>query len=220
MTHWPTEKDFVFNKLIDCEIPLKYFEENYLRVFELKVRQVPDQALLVDFLRKVRIRFLCLEHDCNLGQSFLEEIASSVPITTLSMDECVLNRLSDLSVLSRLNVFNLKVHFQQFRLEAASAILRNSTCDWTGFHPYDGLYERKTRSGKIRKEPNTLNYSHRVYKIEKEFYCEACAWISSKDPNRSEDPMEVTLQHIGGLRMRNLSRAEYQQIDRKFEESV
>ena len=153
LSHWPTAKNLVFNKLIDCKIPLKYFKENYLQVSQLKVRQVPDQALLVNFLKKVRIKYLVLEYDCNLGQSFLDETADSISFNSLALDECVWNRLTDPSVLSRLNVFYMEVYFQQFQRGATLAMLQNPTCVLSCFYPYDGFYEKKSRSGKIRKSP-------------------------------------------------------------------
>ena len=211
LSHWPSEKVVVFDQLIDCKIPLKYFEENYLRVRELKVRQVADQALLVNFLKKVHFQYLVLEYDCNLGQSFLDEVADSVTVSSLSIDECVLNRLSDLSVLSRLNAFCMEVYFQQFRREAVSAVLRNLACARCYYYPYDGfddegpdllLGEDFFRKGYRERQ----YYDHAVLRAKSEFYCDWCCWISSNDPNHSKKgPMEVTIQHIESHRARNTS---------------
>ena len=200
LSYWPARFDLVFDKLIDCQIPLRYFKENYLRLDSLSVRHVTDQPLLVDFLRNVELGFLKLEYDCNLGQSFLEAIARSVSIGNLILGDCVLHRLNDLSVLSCLNTFRFILYFRQFQREVALAVLRNPACPFAYFYCYDGFHEDDVdgEDGReIRKEYN-IDYhrSHIIYRATNVFFCHACLWISSKDPNSSEDPIEVTIQHI------------------------
>ena len=222
LSYWPSSFNLVFNKLVNCQIPLQYFKENYLQISRLEVRQVTDQPLLVDFLRNVSFGFLELAYDCNLGQSFLDEIASSVSIGNLVLDECVLHRLSDLSVLSRLNTHYFTLHFQQFQREVALAVLRNPACVLLDFECHSGFNDEED-DGEIRKMYKK-DYScfHTVYKKKNEFYCKPCMWISSKDPNRSEDQMEVTIQHMAKQLSRpgtnwNMTLEEVPKLHRRFQ---
>ena len=217
LRNWPGENLFlVFDKLINCQIPFDLFKENYLRIEELKVRLVADQPLLADFLRKVKISQVILEYDCNLGQSFFDEIADSVTLSGLILEGYDWSRLSDPSVLNKLMVLRFEVYYQQFYREVALAVLNNRACFWLCFYKFeefmDVIPEEVGEDGELRKEPNELiRFGHTTRRVGSEFYCQTCGWISSNDPNRLEDPVRVTLQHVesefsGG----NMTKEEFQ----------
>lgn len=158
--------EIVFDKLIDCQIPLDLFKEGYFKISKLKVRHVANQQLLVDLLRNGRITSLELEYDCNLRQSFVREIVDSrcVP-RILSLDEHVWNRMNDFSVLSRLIIDCFTVTFQQLRCKAAAhAVLRNPHCVSFHFENYKGFYySDEMEEGKHRNDLNfDSNCSHQI----------------------------------------------------------
>lgn len=197
LRYWPDNLDLVFDKLLKYKIPLVLFEEkNFFRISELVVRRVADQELLVDFLRKTKVAVLHLGYDCNLGQSFFDEIADSVPLKALFLDESVWCRFSDFSVLRRLNMFSFELNFRQFRPDATLAVLNNPACFKYAFI----LYDRLIGMGKGRRmEPRLLwDRSHRIQRVRERkdldsFYCETCEW---KDPNgRLECSIEV-IEHL------------------------
>ena len=208
LRYWPGEFDLVFNKLINCQVPLDLFRTSYFRIKQMKVRQVDDQSLLVDFLRNVRVTELELEYDCNLGQSFIDQIAdSAIILNRLTFDECVWNRMNDFSGLTRLNTFHFEVYFQQFQREAALAVLRNPLCATFFFYFYEGFSSKmiKYADGELRKRPNFW-FGHYMNKVGNDFVCRTCGWTSSNDPNRFEDPVAVTVQHAGnGPTARNMT---------------
>lgn len=88
------------------------------------------------------------------------------------------------------------------------------------FNPFDGFDEiEDPLFGEIRQEyrGNESNF-HFVYRIKNEFYCQSCWWVSSNDPNRSEDPIgNLELQHIEGERIRNLTLEEEEQINSRMQ---
>ena len=180
-SYWPDEIDIWFDKLLTHQVPLDLFKKNFFRIAVLKIRHVSDQRLLADFLRKTDVSALDLEPGCNLGQNFFDEIADSVSVRYVRLYESVWDRLSDVSVLSRLNMNTFEVHFEEFLAEAIVAVLSNPACFEFGF--YDA--------------------SHRVYKIrswqrddDDEFYC-SCWWYSWKHPDRQKKgSIEVTIDHI------------------------
>ena len=214
LMNWPKDFEIVFDKLINYRIPLDLFKENYLRIRELKVRLVADQPLLVDFLRKTDIGQLTLDYDCNLGQSFFDEIADSVTLNDLALQGYDCGRLSDPSVLSKLRIFRLEMHFQQFPRDAVLAMLNNRPCFMLGFYKFDEFMdappEEDGEDG--RREPNTIGrFSHNTQRVGSDFLCHTCGWISSNDPNRLNDPVRITLQHVEGeLSMRNMTGEEYE----------
>ena len=164
----------------------------------MKVRQTDDQSLLVDLLRNVRVTELELEYDCNLGQSFIDQIAdSAIILNRLTFDECVWNRMNDFSGLTRLNTFHFEVYFQR---EAALAVLRNPLCSTFDFTFCEGFCSEmfENEDGELRKDPNIWPlFSHYIRRAENDFECQTCGWTSSNDPNRFEDPVAVTVQHAG-----------------------
>lgn len=55
--------------------------------------------------------------------------------------------------------------------------------------------------GELRKEPNEVALFCRfTQRVGSDFLCQTCGCISTNDPNRLEDPMRVTLQHVGSER--------------------
>ena len=156
-----------------------------------------NQAALLEFLKNVQVKSLELEYDCNLGQSFIDQIAdSTILLDRLSLDECVWNRMNDFSVLTRLGIFRFTVSFQRFRRKAAKAILKNPTCFAFCFEYYDG-FTYVNWNDESRKDPNVdYQFSHYIQRAEgKDFLCNTCGWISSNDPNRFKGPVKVTVRH-------------------------
>lgn len=195
--YWPGEFSVIFNKLISFRVPPGLFKENYFKIGELKVRQVNDQALLVEFLKNTEIRYLSLEYDFNLGQSFFDEIVDSVPaLYRLCFVAGFWNRFTNLSVLNKLNMLYFEVYYKRFQREAALAVMTNPACFTFDFSFYDRLSEHNF-SGELRKEPlyNT-RFCHIIRRIKREFFCQPCCWISTNDPKRSLGPLEVTLRHV------------------------
>ena len=200
LRYWPDEIDIWFDKLLTHQVPLDLFKKNFFRIAGLKVRHVPDQRLLVDLLRKSKVAFLSLEPECNLGQSFFDEIADSVSVIFIKLYGSVWDRLSDVSVLSRLNMNTFEVYFEEFWAEAIVAVLNNPACFEFGFYAYDGFYDVEADED---SSPKTKYPSHRVCKIrswqggdDDEFYCNCC-WYSWKHPDRQKKgSIEVTIDHI------------------------
>lgn len=195
LRYWPGELNLRFHKLIEHQVSLGLFKEGYFKIERLKVRQVDNQAPLVDLLRKVRVPTLQLDYDCNLGQSFFDEIAdSAIVFDRLKLEERLCNRLNDPSVLTRLNVFVFDLSYQHFPSEASLALLRNRTSFRLNFFQYEELYDWGEEDGILRQEPNTRDY-HRLIKTGNDFYCSVCEWVTCKESNYSQDPLGVVLKH-------------------------
>ena len=198
--YWPGKFELVFDKLVSCQVPLDLFKEGYFQFIELmKVRQVDDQSLLVDLLREVQVAKLELEYDCNLGQSFIDQIVDSgIVLNKLILNECVWNRMNDFSVLTRLHILNFEVQIQQFRVEPALAMLRNPLCVTFYFSFYKGFCREKMedRDGELRQDLNIWpRFSHYICRDGNDFKCNTCGYTSSDDPNSFEDPVAATAQH-------------------------
>ena len=214
---WPQNEFYlVFNKLINCRMPLDHFEEGYLKVNEVKVCRMVDQPLLVNFLRKAEIWILTLDYDCNLDQNFFDQIAeSAVTVPYLILQGYDLSRLSDPSVLGRLNMFHFELYiqnFQNFPQVAALAVLNNLACFLSTFYKFEefrnSFPEEVGEDGELRKEPDIL-FRHSLRRVGSDFLCESCKWLSTRHPNGLEDPIGVTFEHIEGERIApNLTREE------------
>ena len=202
---WPqNEIQLVFDKLLNCRMPLDCFKEGYLKINQLKVRRMVDQPLLVDFLRKAEVRILTLEYDCNLDQSFFDQITeSAVTVTYLILQGYDLSRMSDPSVLRRLNMFHFEVYFQEFPRVVALAVLNNPACfllSFIKFEEFENSFpEEVGEDGELRQKPDSLN-RHSLRRVRSGFLCESCGWLSTRHPNGLEDPIRVTFGHIGGER--------------------
>ena len=196
LRYWPGKFNLVYDKLINCQIPLDLFRENYFRINEMMVCHVDNQTVLLEFLKNAQITSLELKYGCNLGQSFIDQIAdSTILLNRLSLDDCILNRMNDFSVLSRLGTSRFTVFFQKFRTDAIIAILKNPICFIFHFIYYDGFTDVNW-NGESRKNANIdYNSSHYLQRAGKEFLCNTCGWISSNDPNRFRGPVKVTLLH-------------------------
>ena len=200
LRYWPDPLDFRFDQLLRYRIPLDLFKENFFRISELLVCEVDDQQLLIDFLRKTNVVTLHLGYDCNLGQSFFDEIADSVTLDVLQIFDNVWARFSDCSVLSRLNMLTFDLNFQRFRPDAL-AVLNNPACSSYGFYLYDGLSDMGSDA---RMEPNSLFHCfHHIWRVrswqgdDDEFYCRSCGFYSSKQPGRLEEgSIETTIKHV------------------------
>lgn len=196
LPYWPGEFELVFDKLVDFQVPLDLFKKNYFETKLIKVRQVDDQLLLVDLLRNVRVAELELEYDCNLGQSFIDQIVdSAIILDTLTLDECVFNRMNDFSGFARLNILHFKLNFQQLQAEAPLAVLRNPLCVSFTFMGYMGLCieteeDEREEDGEIRKYYNT-SYIHLICRSGNDLKCISCGWT---DTNCFENPV-ATAQH-------------------------
>lgn len=205
LKNWPGGNfNLVFDKLIKCKVPLDLFKENYLNICELKVRQVADQSLLVDLLSSVRTVILVLQHDCNLGQSFFNEIVDSVTLKELNLNGYDWSRLTDPSVLSRLNVHRFVVNYRHFLPNVVRAVLSNRTTFTFGFYKFEELMdafgEEDSEDGEPRQEPNEIpKFCHCLLRAGNAFNCRSCGWTSSND--RNGDPIGATVHHIENERV-------------------
>ena len=204
LRYWPDEFEIVFDKLIDYQISLDHFKEGYFRISKLIVRHVADQQPLVDLLRIGQNFSLELGEEsnrCNVGQSFFNEIADSrCSSRKWTLDETTFDRMNDFSVLSRLIINRFVITFQQVHRGPFIALLRNPHCFLFRFHNYQGF-----SSGYLNLDPK---YCHNIQRAGDEFICQSCGWISSNDPDRLEDPVEVTVRHIGNIHTSNMTEQE------------
>ena len=194
LRYWPEFK-VVFDKLIRYQTPLHLFKEGYFKIYHLNVRQVDDQALLVNLLRSTPVSCLELEYDCNLGPSFIDQIArSTIFLDRLYLDECVWNRMDDLSGLTRLNVLCFTLRFQVLQREAALAILRNRNWSALSFQRYRGFHHW-VEGGELRKHSNISIPSHFIQRNRNGFVCSNCEWSNWNPLDSWKDPAEATLEH-------------------------
>lgn len=101
-------RNFVrFERLLDHRMSLEHFtgKENFLRIQRLKVRSVPDQSVLVRFLRGLGYAYqLKIEYGSNLEQNFFDVLPDYLSIDILYSYGGLLCRLTNYTLPSKLNV--------------------------------------------------------------------------------------------------------------------
>ena len=209
---WPCGFAVEFSKLLNSKIPIRHFKANHLRISTLGVRQVTDQSLLVEFLKNVKIKYLKLKYDFNLGnQSFFDQIADFLTLKQLSLYESAWTEVSDPSVLSRLNCLEYKLYFSQLPRQVVLAVLTNPSSFLINFYRCSGLEDFNEDLDLL---PDFMeSYFHYIKKKKNVFYCCNCKWTSARDPNCSEDLIGGTIQHVENKRSsRNMTGDEIVEI--------
>ena len=200
LKYWPAEFNLGFTKLVNYEVPFSPFEDNFLQIAGLAVRHVTDQQPLIEFLRNVKIERLFLDYGFNLGQSFFDEITDFLTVEFLNSFESAWSGVSDLSVLSKLNVCHFCLYVKQELLPhqhpVISSILRNPFCLTLEIRPYTGWenYEGWLGFENHKVPVESSRAWHRIKKSKNEFHCEKCDWTCT--PNCFEDSLMEIINHI------------------------
>lgn len=178
----PYEFNLDFNQIVDCKIPLYHFKENYFVVKLLEVGEVADQSALVEFLKSARIDHLGLKQEFNLGQDFFDQIANFLTVDSIELFASTLNRLTDLSVLTRLNFSHFTLLNSKRRpREAILTVLRKPTC-----------YTFVVNSSEDVRYPPSCYIIKRI----DDLFCTTHEFASEKGLKFSEDIIHSTFDHI------------------------
>ena len=190
----PIELMVDFNELIEQAVPLEHFQ-SFFRINVLKLGNVADQSLLLDFLKIVQtFSVLKFYPEFNLDVDFLDEVASFLTVHHLYFPENVLNRLSDFTFLEEFNFYYFSLRFRlNLPREAVSALLKRA--NFQIYLHYDG----KRIVEYIEEQGSTLflDYCHLIEKHpEHGFTCGSCNWISPRDLEPNSNSTEAVLKHI------------------------
>lgn len=191
-----------FSKLVRCQIPFDYFKEDYLNLVELQVGHVVDQSALVDLLKSTRLLYIDFKHDLNLEQEFFDEIACFLTVQRVSFFESTLNRLSDLSVLTKFNFREISLRFERLPLAVISILLKKPSCYDLTFQRYSGWIEDPLENGELQPDETYGHYHHLVKRVN-DFYCTTCLLIGKSDPTFSDAFIETVARHIDNPMIEN-----------------
>ena len=208
----PIELAVDINQVVEHAVPLDRFQ-SFFRLNGLKVGRVADPSLLVSFLRIVEtFFFLHLNRECNLDQSFFNEVANFLTVHRLHFHESILNRLSDYAFLEKFNYCVLSLKFQNLPREAFSAALKKPNC-YIDFQFDREPIEAESSEELSDEEPSdeepieveqneneepaaVLECGHFIVRHPAfGFVCKMCYWASARDPDSNSSPVEATIRH-------------------------
>ena len=189
----PIELVVDLNQAIEYAVPLDRFQ-SFFRLNGLKVGRVADPSLLVDFLRIVEtFFFLHLNRECNLDQSFFNEVANFLTVHRLHFHESILNRLSDYAFLEKFNYCVLSLRFQNLPREAFSAALKKPNCY---IHFQFDREPIEVEQNENEEPAAVLECGHFIVRHPAfGFVCKMCYWVSARDPDSNSSPVEATIRH-------------------------
>lgn len=194
VSFYPEKFKADFSELINCQLPLHHFKEDYLKLVGLNVGNVTDRSGLIELLKSTKLQWLYLNHDFSLEnvQDFFDEIAYFLTLEGLSLFEATLNQLTNFAFLEKLNFKSLTLKYEQLPEAFVSIALKKPSCYYFNLQSYSGWYEI---DGELKINDVQGAY-HSIEKHENSFFCSSCGFASETGPTSSDALVKSIVGHL------------------------